>query len=375
LLQSISKALILKQFEVIVMKYPFQENWINQLENSRLIRYLLLFALGWAIAQFLGYFQTVFTIFILAAIFAFLLNYPTMWLSQFVAPRLAATIIFLLALTLFLGALGTIGVAMLSQAQQLAQNAPDLFNSFNQVLEDLEQFLGQWNVQLNMADLGDQLRSQTLSGIGIGLTTFQKLLTNLLDVIVIAVITYFMLLDGKRLWHFFLNRFSPEIREDLAIAIQQNFLGFFWGRLLLSIFFGASAFIVFLVLKIPYALILAAIAGVFDLIPGIGATLGISLVSIIVLPQGVWLSLKVLVGCIVLQQIEENLLMPYVMRGSININPVIMFLALLIGAKVAGLFGVFLAIPLMGTIISLFNIEEMKAADSPGDAEPVNPQD
>ncbi len=357
------------------MKYPFQENWINQLENSRLIRYLLLFALGWAIAQFLGYFQTVFTIFILAAIFAFLLNYPTMWLSQFVAPRLAATIIFLLALTLFLGALGTIGVAMLSQAQQLAQNAPDLFNSFNQVLEDLEQFLGQWNVQLNMADLGDQLRSQTLSGIGIGLTTFQKLLTNLLDVIVIAVITYFMLLDGKRLWHFFLNRFSPEIREDLAIAIQQNFLGFFWGRLLLSIFFGASAFIVFLVLKIPYALILAAIAGVFDLIPGIGATLGISLVSIIVLPQGVWLSLKVLVGCIVLQQIEENLLMPYVMRGSININPVIMFLALLIGAKVAGLFGVFLAIPLMGTIISLFNIEEMKAADSPGDAEPINPQD
>ncbi len=375
MLQSISKALILKQFEVIVMKYPFQENWINQLENSRLIRYLLLFALGWAIAQFLGYFQTVFTIFILAAIFAFLLNYPTMWLSQFVAPRLAATIIFLLALTLFLGALGTIGVAMLSQAQQLAQNAPDLFNSFNQVLEDLEQFLGQWNVQLNMADLGDQLRSQTLSGIGIGLTTFQKLLTNLLDVIVIAVITYFMLLDGKRLWHFFLNRFSPEIREDLEIAIQQNFLGFFWGRLLLSIFFGASAFIVFLVLKIPYALILAAIAGVFDLIPGIGATLGISLVSIIVLPQSVWLSLKVLVGCIVLQQIEENLLMPYVMRGSININPVIMFLALLIGAKVAGLFGVFLAIPLMGTIISLFNIEEMKAADSPGDAEPVNPQD
>ncbi len=357
------------------MKYPSQKNWMNQLENARLIRYLLLFALGWAIAQFLGYFQTVFTIFTLAAIFAFLLDYPTRWLSQFVPPRWAATIIFALALTLFLGALGTIGVAMLSQAQQLAQNAPDLLNSFNQLLEDLERFLGQWNVQLNMADLGGQLRSQTLSGIGIGLTTFQKLLTNLLDVIVIAVITYFMLLDGKRLWHFFLNRFSPEIRADLAIAIQQNFLGFFWGRLLLSIFFGASAFIVFLVLKIPYALILAAIAGAFDLIPGIGATLGISLVSLIVLPQSVWLSLKVLVGCIVLQQVEENLLMPYVMQGSININPVIMFLALLVGAKVAGLFGVFLAIPLMGTVISLFDIEEMKGAGSFRQAEPVETQD
>lgn len=48
----------------------------------------------------------------------------------------------------------------------------------------------------------------------------------------------------------------------------------------------------------PYTLILATIAGVFDLIPGIGATLGISLVALIVLPQGIWLSIKVLVGCI-----------------------------------------------------------------------------
>ncbi|MCU0570527.1 MAG: AI-2E family transporter [Oculatellaceae cyanobacterium Prado106] len=137
-------------------------------------------------------------------------------------------------------------------------------------------------------------------------------------------------------------------------------MGFFWGRLLLSIFFGFSAFLVFILLGIPYALVLAAIAGVFDLIPGIGATIGITLVCLIILPQGILLSLKVLVGCIVLQQIEENLLMPRIMQGSVNMNPVIMFLALLIGARIAGLVGVFLSIPIAGMLIGLLDVDEMR---------------
>ncbi|NJR62337.1 MAG: AI-2E family transporter, partial [Cyanobacteria bacterium CRU_2_1] len=116
----------------------------------------------------------------------------------------------------------------------------------------------------------------------------------------------------------------------------------------------------FIVLDIPYALVMAAIAGVFDLIPGIGAAIGITLVCLIILPQGILLAIKVLMGCILLQQVEENLLMPRIMRGSINMNPVIMFLALLVGARVAGLVGVFLSIPLAGVLISLLDVEEMR---------------
>ncbi len=49
------------------------------------------------------------------------------------------------------------------------------------------------------------------------------------------------------------------------------------------------------------------------------------------------------------------------MQGSINVNPVVIFFALLVGARVAGLLGIFLAIPIAGVIVSLFEIEEMKA--------------
>lgn len=190
--------------------------------------------------------------------------------------------------------------------------------------------------------------------------TLQRLPFRVLDTILIAVVTFFMLLDGKRPWRFCLQLFPESLQHLLPTAIQQNFLGFFWGRFLLSVFFGVSAFIVFLILKVPYALVLVTIAGVFDLIPGIGATLGITLISVIVLPQGFWLSLKVLVSCIILQQVEENLLMPHIMKSSVNLNPVVLFFALLIGAKVAGLFSIFLAIPVTGIWVILLNLEELQ---------------
>lgn len=95
---------------------------------------------------------------------------------------------------------------------------------------------------------------------------------------------------------------------------------------------------------------MAAIVGVFDTIPGIGDTLGISIISLIVFSQSVWLALKVLGDCIVLQQIQDNLISPRVMQDAVNINQVVIFFALLVGAKVAGLLGIFLAIPITGVI-------------------------
>jgi len=68
----------------------------------------------------------------------------------------------------------------------------------------------------------------------------------------------------------------------------------------------------------------------------------------------------VLIGCILLQQVEENLLMPRIIQGSINMNPVIMFFALLVGVRVAGLVGVFLSIPIAGVLISLLDVDEMR---------------
>ena len=345
------------------MNEPSIKRFWEQLNNTKLIRYALLLAIGWAIVQVLAYFSTVIIIFIFAGILAFLLSYPVRWSERFLPHTIAVVVVFLLSLVILGGLIATLGFAILSQFQQLLEQAPQFLEYAISLLDTLQNVLGRFNFNVDLQVVEEELRNQILAGIGTGWTTFRVLLTNLVDLILIAVVAFFMLLDGRRVWNFLIKIFPRNIRHKLTLAIQQNFLGFFWGRLLLSLFFGASVFIVFIFLQLPYALFLAAIAGVFDLIPGIGATIGITLVALIVLPQGIWLSLQVLIGCVVLQQIEENLLMPRIMQGSINMNPVFMFFALLVGAKIGGLVGIFLSIPIAGVLISMFKIEEMQGGN------------
>jgi predicted PurR-regulated permease PerM len=337
------------------------------LNNARLIRYLLCFTLAWAIVQVLAYFEKVLVIFIFAAILAFLLNYPVKFVARFVPRWLAVVLVFVLTLLILGGLMATLGLAAISQAQQLLEQAPKLLEFTLSLLERLQSFLQGRNITVDFSTFEAQLREQALNIIGMGFATVQNVLFSLLDLILIAVVSFFMLLDGRRLWNLIMRLFSPRLQQELTTAIQKNFLGFFWGRLLLSLFFGISAFLIFILLNIPYALVMAAIAGVFDLIPGIGATIGISLVCLIILPQGILLSLKVLVSCVLLQQVEENLLMPRIMQGSINMNPVIMFFALLVGARIAGLVGVFLSIPIAGVMISLFDVDEMRGEQPASD--------
>nr|WP_297089082.1 AI-2E family transporter [Thermoleptolyngbya sp. C42_A2020_037] len=339
---------------------PMQPLW-SQLNNAKLLRYLLLLLLGWAIAQVLAYFSSVIVIFTFAAILAFLLSYPMRWLQRWLPRPAAAVAVFLLSLLLLAGFVFTIGSAMLSQGQALLAQAPGIAAVLLNSLEQVEEFLQRFNLQADFSALEDLLQSQTIEAAKTSLIGLQVLLQRLLDLLLIGIVSFFMLLDGDRLWQWVVYRFPASLRPRLTDAVQQNLLGFFWGRFLLSLFFALSCLVIFLLVNAPYALLLAAIAGFFDLIPGIGATLGISLICLILLPQGIWLSLLILVCCVLLQQVEENVLMPKIMQGSINMNPVVMFLALLVGVRVAGLLGLFLAIPVAGVLVSLFDVEALRA--------------
>jgi predicted PurR-regulated permease PerM len=177
----------------------------------------------------------------------------------------------------------------------------------------------------------------------------------------IAVVALFMLLDGEKLWELTLKLLPKNRRERFTVVIKRKFLGFFRGQLILTLFLSTTTFIVFLVLRVPFPLVLSMIVGLIDVIPGIGATLAISIVTLIVLSQSVWLAIKVLVICIILQQIQDNLIAPRVMQGAVNLNPVVVFLALLVGARVAGLLGLFISIPVAAVIVSWFEINEMKS--------------
>lgn len=332
----------------------------KQLNNSALLRYLLFFFCGWATIELLEYFEIVVVIFTSSAILAFLLSHPVRWLQRFLPRNAAAIAVFVLFMTVVGGLATAIILTMLSEGPPLIENITDFLTSLTPRAEALEQTLQRWGFQADLQSIGTQLRDRTADLLGAGIGFLQALLTNFLHSILIAVVTLFMLLDGDRLWQFLIKSLPLERQQQVTHTVQASLLGFFWGRLLLSIFFGVSTFIVFLLFNVPYALTLAAIAGVFDLIPGIGATLGISLVMLFLLSQSVVLAIQSALTCIVLQQVEENLLMPRIMQGSLNVNPVVMFFALIVGARIAGVLGIFLSIPIASIIVSLLEIDEMK---------------
>ena len=331
-----------------------------QLDNSTLVRFLLILASGWALIRLLIYFEIVVVIFVISAILAFLLGYPVQWCRRLLPRSIAVFIVFSVALVLVGGVVTTLALAVIAQGQSLLENGMDVLNSLLPLIEQIEATLRQWNVQVDLQTLGEQIQQQATTLLGSGLGLVQTLLENFINAILIAVVTFFMMLDGPRLWRFLLKAVPEHQRQRLTLTIQQNLLGFFWGRLLLSIFFASSTFVVFLLLKIPYALVLAVIVGLFDLIPGIGATLGVGLVGLLLLSQGIGLAIQSVVVCILLQQVEENVLLPHIMRDSLNINPVVMFFSLIVGVRIAGLLGLFLAIPIAGVVVSLLDVDEMK---------------
>jgi predicted PurR-regulated permease PerM len=337
------------------------KNFWERLNNLALVRFLLLVASGWAIVQLLAYFEAVIVIFTFAAILAFLLSYPVQWLRRFLPHSVAVGVVFLLSIVIIGSVIITVSLTILSQGQQLIESITRFLNSLAPLLDRVEEFLRSRNSQIDLSFIEEQVRNQAVSSLVTSLAILQGFMTNFVTFILIAVVAFFMLLDGDKLWNFILKIVPKHRRNRFTNIIRKSFLGFFRGQLLLSAFLTISTLLVFLILKVPFALILSIIVGVVDIIPGIGATLGVSTITLFVLSQGVWLALKVLIACIILQQIQDNLIAPRIMQGALNLNPVVVFFALLVGAKVAGLLGVFISIPIAGVIVSLFEIDEMKA--------------
>jgi predicted PurR-regulated permease PerM len=336
------------------------------LSASTLVRFLLLFASGWAVVQLLAYFKVLVVVFVTATIVAFLLDLPARWLSRWMPHGVAAIAVFLTCLAVASGLSLTLGMTVISQGQQLVASAQDFSDSVVPWLNSVEQLLETLNLPINLEGLEPQVQDQVSTLLASGLGLLQSTLANLGLAILIAVVTLFMMLDGAKIWWWLLNHVPIHHKERFNAVLQRNLLGFFWGRLLLSVFFGVSTFVVFLILGVPFPLVLALIAGVFDLIPGIGATLGVGLVALLLLSQSVWLALQALVVCVGLQQVEENLLLPYIMKDSLDINPVVMFFALIVGVTVAGVLGLFLAVPVAGVIITWLDIEAMRGKPAQG---------
>lgn len=330
---------------------PSSQFW-QTLNNSTLLRYLLLFGCAWITVLLINYFYNTIALFTAAGIFAALLNYPAVWLSRYIPRGWAIAITFITAVVLLLGLVTVIGLQVLNQGQGLAAQLRGTLNT-----QDSLPFRDLLN-QLEISKIISTLQTGLISGLSILQGIFSSVFTGIFG----AVISLYMLIDGGKLWQASLKLVPAPSRDKFSRIFQQSFLGFLRGQMLLILFLTTSTLLIYPFLGVNYSLLLAMILGVVDAIPGIGATLGTIIVTFLVFAsQGPEIALRVLIVSLVLLQIQDNYVSPRVMGNALQLNPVMLFLALFIGQRVAGLLGIFLAIPIAGMIAAW--IQSSQATD------------
>src|SRR3989344_2850754 len=125
------------------------------------------------------------------------------------------------------------------------------------------------------------------------------------------------------------------------------------GQVTLALIIGVSVGIGLWLIGVPYALVLGLVAGLLEVIPVIGPISAAIPGVLVAFSQSLWLGVAVIVFYIVVQQVESHVLIPNVMRKATGLNPLVILLAVLLGARLAGIVGVILSVPL-ATVISIF---------------------
>lgn len=326
---------------------------------KRLLYFGLLFPLialnVWMFGVVLTYFQQLVTLLIVSAILAFLLDYLVRAFERMQIPRSISIIIVLLATVTCLVVFGvTVIPILIDQSVQLFKNIPnwlEVGKSHGMALEawvkgrnlpiDLQGFTGRLSGQIESQS--QELAKQAL-GFAIGT------LSSFVDTMLVFVMAFYMLLYGGQLWDGLIGLLPHPFGKAFSVALRLNFHNFFLSQFVLALFMTATLIPIFLILKVPYALLFALLIGIAELIPFIGAALGIGAVTGLVLLQDFWLSMWVGVAATVLQQIRDNVIAPKLMGDFTGLNPIWIFVSLLFGLKIAGLLGVFIAVPIAGTV-------------------------
>ena len=309
----------------------------------------------WVLSQVVSYFDHLFTVLTVAAILAFLLNYPVKFFEKArITHTQAVIIVLLVSVTLLVVLAFTIVPLIFDQLQELLLGIPAWLEMSQDNLAWVDKWARARRLPLDLTGFSNRITTrvesqlQAIAGEAFGLAL--GTLSGLVDTALVVVLAFYMLLYGEVVWRGLIDLLPSPFGAAFSASLQLNFHNFFITQLILGLFMFVALTPIFLALKLPFALLFALLIGSAELIPFIGATLGIGLVTLLVLVQNWWLAVQVALFAIAVQQVKDNILAPRLMGNFTGLNPIWIFVALLIGAEIAGFLGALVAVPVAGTI-------------------------
>jgi predicted PurR-regulated permease PerM len=306
---------------------------------------------------------------VLALLIIYLLNPIIGWLQRRGVPRMAGT---LGSYVVVLGSVSLVIIALIpvvsGQIQQFADELPRFREQIISFVHSGAQFMEDrfgTNIDTTQVDclLGSEqapsaaecdaateaLRQEVGAQAGRLTEVGSSLLEGLVAFILAPLLALYLLIDLPNLSHSLLGLVPSSHREevnDVGIKVSRAVGGFFRGQLLVALIVGILSSIGFKIIDLPFWLVIGAIAGFFNIIPLIGPYIGGTIGFLVgTVSGGITLGLKAALVELVVQQIDNHVISPNVMRRTVNIHPVTVMLALLAGGALAGFWGVLLGVP------------------------------
>jgi predicted PurR-regulated permease PerM len=313
-----------------------------------------------------GFFADIIRILGFSILFSYLFINVVDWLEKIVRNRAAAILIVYLVL----GVVTIFGITMVIPAIifQVSQLLDTTFNQFPQwlnflvkALEPLESRLHAAQIQVRAVDIlttvvGSIPKPDPTLIIGRMTDVAMSTMTWLFYGLSIVVVSFYFLLDGHNIKESIIKLFPKEhypFLEVLATDMDNGLQAFFRGQIVLGLLFGAFMIAVYMVMGVHYALLLGLFLGVWEIVPVIGPTIGFIPTIFSVAIDGVdhlpfnrisqIIVVAIVFNCV--QWLKDNIIAPRYIGNVIGLHPVMIFIAIMIGARLDGMLGVIYSLP------------------------------
>jgi predicted PurR-regulated permease PerM len=299
---------------------------------------------------------------ILISIFlAAALSPPVNWLARRMRRGFAVTIVYLGLLGVPILLIALIVPTIITEGTKFADNVPRYARDVTDFVEDnrrLREINKDYDITSKLEEEAKKLPDRlggaagTLRDVGLGIVN------SLFALITILVLTAFLLANGRTWTDRMIATRPPEQRERLRRSLDRMAAavgGYVAGALTIALIAGVATYVVLLILGVPFRAPLAVIAGLFSLLPLVGATIAAVLIAIVTLFENfptatiIWV-----IWAIVYQQFENHVIQPQVQKRTVNVQPFITIVSVLFGATLLGVLGALVAIPVAASIQILF---------------------
>lgn len=265
-------------------------------------------------------------------------------------PRaVSITLIYLI----MIGSIGLIGRLIFPP---FANQISAIYQNRMGYIESISGYLGNFgepvrNNLVNMAErFTNSLANINYSGV---ITGAKGIFSGVLDVILVLVLSFYLLLSKNGIEKI-ITQYIPKQHQKSVTSIyrkiSKKMSSWLQGQVLLGLIIFIINYVGLSVLRVDYALTLAIISGLLEVLPIIGPWVSGGLATIVALTISPVLGLIVAIWYVLVQQLENHIIVPMVMKRSLGLNPVVVILSLLIGSKLMGITGIIIAVPVAAAI-------------------------